>query len=173
VQRVVDYLNQTVAANGWPGAALAVVSGQSVVALHATGEADGSGRALTPQTPVLLASVTKSITATAIMQLVEAGSVELDHPVISYLPWFATRDRTRSDAITIAQLLHHTSGLPRHPDGENDRLQSGPGELERGVRELARSDLAAAPGEAFLYNNANYNVLGMIVEAVSGLSFGE
>ncbi|HSU35193.1 MAG TPA: serine hydrolase domain-containing protein, partial [Propionibacteriaceae bacterium] len=174
VQRVVDYLDHTVAANGWPGAALAVVSGQSIVALHATGEADGSGRALTPQTPVLLASLTKSITATAIMQLVESGSVDVDSPVISYLPWFTTRDRARSDTMTVAQLLHHTSGLPAHTVGEHERLQHGePSDLERGVRDLSGSGLVAAPGASFLYSNANYNVLGMIVEVVSGLPFGE
>jgi len=174
VQRVMAYLDDTVAANGWPGASLAVVSEQSIVALHSTGEADGSGRALTPQTPVLLASVTKSITATAIMQLVESGSVHLDRPVISYLPWFTTRDRARSDTITVAHLLHHTSGLPASTVGEHARLQrSEPTELERGVRDLSGSDLVAPPGESFLYSNANYNVLGMIVEAVSGLPFGE
>lgn len=173
VQRVLDYLDQAVADNGWPGAAVALISGRSVVALHATGVSDSSGRALTPQTPVLLASVTKSITATAIMQLVEEGSIQLDRPVITYLPWFATSDRSRSEAITVAHLLQHTSGLPSNTEGEYVRLgQTGPAELERGVRDLARTDLISAPGESFHYANANYNVLGAVVEAVSGLPFG-
>ena len=172
IQRVQTYLDQQVADNGWPGASLAVVHGQSVVALHTTGKADDHGRALTPDTPVLLASVTKSVTAVAIMQLVDSGKVRLDAPVVTYLPWFRTRDKAASDTITVAQLLQHTSGLGTNPRGEQDRLRhSEPAELERGIRDLAAADLVSVPGKEFRYANANYDVLGMIIQTVSGQPF--
>ena len=70
-----------------PGLAMGIVHGDRIVHLQSFGIADPSGRPVTPQTPFMLASLTKSFTAVAIMQLVEAGQVELDAPVQDYLPW--------------------------------------------------------------------------------------
>ena len=66
---------------------------------------------MTPQTPIAVGSSTKPLTATAIMQLVEAGKVDLDAPVTRYLPWFQLDD-PRAAEITVRHLLSHTSGIP-------------------------------------------------------------
>ena len=68
-------------ADGAPGGAVAVVTGDRILDSTGFGEADGSGTAVTPDTPFLLGSTTKSFTALAVMQLVEAGKVDLDAPV--------------------------------------------------------------------------------------------
>jgi CubicO group peptidase (beta-lactamase class C family) len=94
-----------------PGLALCIVHGDQVVHLRGFGHADPSGRPVTPQTPFLLASTTKSFTALAVMQLVEAGKVDLDAPVQRYLPWFRLADPAASARITVRHLLNHTSGL--------------------------------------------------------------
>ena len=75
-----------------PGAALVIVQGDQIVHLIGFGVADGSGRPVTPQTPFFTGSTGKSITALAIMQLVEAGKIKLDAPVHTYLPWFRVAD---------------------------------------------------------------------------------
>ncbi len=67
--------------------------------------------AVTPQTPFLLGSTTKSFTALAIMQLVEAGKIELDAPVQRYLPWFRVADPVASAHMTVRHLLIQVSGL--------------------------------------------------------------
>ena len=95
-----------------PGLALGIVHNDEVVHLRGFGEAGPDGRAVTPQTPFILASASKSFTALAIMQLVESGKVDLDAPVRRYLPDFRVADEAASAQITVRHLLHHTSGLP-------------------------------------------------------------
>lgn len=65
------------------------------------GKADSSGRPVTPQTPFVIGSLSKSITAAAIMQLVEAGTVQLDAMVQRYIPWFRVADVEASAEITV------------------------------------------------------------------------
>ena len=95
-----------------PGLALGIVHNDEVVHLRGFGEADPAGRTVTPQTPFILASASKSFTALAIMQLVESGKVDLDAPVRRYLAAFRVADEAASAQITVRHLLHHTSGLP-------------------------------------------------------------
>src|SRR5213593_3118834 len=106
------YISAQMQSNHIPGVALGLVHNDQIVHLRGFGEADQSGRAVTPQTPFILASVSKSFTALAIMQLVEAGKIELDAPVQRYLPWFRVADPVASARITVRHLLYHTSGIP-------------------------------------------------------------
>ena len=94
-----------------PGLAIAIVHGDQVVHLKGFGVADPSGRAVTPQTPFIIGSLSKSFTALAIMQLVEQGKVDLNAPVQRYLPWFHLADEEASAQITVRHLLNQTSGL--------------------------------------------------------------
>ena len=82
------YVQKEMEATRLPGLALGIIKGDRIVHLKGFGEADDSGRKVTPETPFLLGSSTKSITALATMQLVESGKVELDAPVQRYVPWF-------------------------------------------------------------------------------------
>ncbi len=83
--------------------------------LRGFGRARPGGEAPTPQTPFFIGSLTKSFTALAVMQLVEAGKVELDAPVQRYLPWFRVADPQASAQMTVRHLLNQTSGLPVLP----------------------------------------------------------
>ena len=98
-----------------PGVSLAIVEGDQIVHVRGFGQARPGGEAPTPQTPFFIGSVTKSITALAVMQLVEAGKVELDAPVQRYLPWFRVADPLASAQMTVRHLLNQTSGLPQLP----------------------------------------------------------
>ena len=105
------YVEQELQATRLPGLALGIVQGDQIVHLRGFGIADPSGRPVTPQTPFIIGSLSKSFTALAIMQLVEAGKVELDTPVQRYLPWFRVADAQASAQITVRHLLNQTSGL--------------------------------------------------------------
>ena len=155
-----------------PGLAMGIVHGDQIVHLQSFGIADPSGRPVTPQTPFMLASLTKSFTAVAIMQLVEAGQVELDAPVQDYLPWFRMADVDASARITVRHLLNHTSGISRLSGNsflptDDPRVPSP----ETYIRGLSSATLAHPVGEVPEYSNANYAILGLIVEAVSGESY--
>ena len=102
-----DFIAAEMPISGAPGLAYAVVKDGRIHS-EARGEMlIGSGRKVTPDTPFLLGSISKSFTAMAVMQLVEAGKVDLDTGISHYLDVFAGRS---SGAITIRQLLSHTSG---------------------------------------------------------------
>jgi CubicO group peptidase (beta-lactamase class C family) len=153
---------------GIPGAAVVVVR-DGVVHAAGFGTADSTGRPVDAHTPFLLGSVSKGITALAVSQLAERGVIDLDAPVHRYLPEFALADPTDSAAITIRQLLDQTSGIPTAagvmPLSEPETT------LDARVRDLATVAPVSVPGAAYHYSNANYVVLGRLVEVVSGRSF--
>ncbi len=168
------YIHARMQAARIPGLALAVVRGKQVAYLKGYGIAGPDRRPVTPQTPFLLGSTSKSVTALAVMQLVEAGKIDLDAPVTKYLPWFRTADEAASARITVRNLLHQDSGLPvcagREGFSENDQSDTA---LENGIRQLAGVQLNHPPGQAYEYANENYTILGMIIQAVSGSSYEE
>jgi CubicO group peptidase (beta-lactamase class C family) len=154
-----------------PGAALAIVEGDRIVHARGLGRARPGGELPTSQTPFFIGSLTKSITALAVMQLVETGKVDLDAPVQRYLPWFRVADAVASAQMTVRHMLNQTSGLPMLPGfpvlADFDQR---PGATERQVRAL--STLKTDPvGEKCAYCNLNYNILGLIVEVASGESY--
>jgi CubicO group peptidase (beta-lactamase class C family) len=131
---------------GIPGMALGIVQDGQIAHLQGFGVADSSGRAVTPQTPFYIGSVTKSFTALAVMQLVEAGKVDLDAPVQTYLPWFELADKEASAKITVRNLLNQVSGFSTK-DG-NRFLPSQQG-LEETVRGLNIIQLTQPVGTLF------------------------
>lgn len=155
-----------------PGVALAIVEGDQIVHLRGFGQARPGGEAPSPQTPFFIGSLTKSFTALAVMQLVEVGQIELDAPVQRYLPWFRVADPQASAEMTVRHLLNQTSGLPTSA-GEIPLadFDSSPGAAERQLRALATLELSRPVGSAVEYSNANYNLLGLIIEAASGESY--
>ena len=111
---------------------------------RAFGQARPDGTQPSPQIPFGLGSTTKSFTALAVMQLVEAGKVSLDAPVQRYLPWFRVADPQASAQMTVRHLLNQTSGLPQSsgiiPLGDFD---SRPGATKRQAAPWLRSSSAA------------------------------
>ncbi len=167
---------------GWdiPGLAVGLVRGGEMI------YAKGFGvQSLETQAPVTLdtvfcvQSVSKCLVATAVMQMVEREILELDAPLVQYLPYFRIDDE-RYRQITIRQMLSHTSGMPDIEETDYVQLVTHPetddGAAERFVRSLRALKLIADPGERFSYSNIAYNVLGdllrQIAEAkVTGKSF--
>lgn len=164
-----DYITARMETAHIPGLSVSIVQGDQIVYLKGYGQADPSGRSVTPQTPFIIGSISKTFTALAVMQLVEAGKVDLDAPVQRYLPWFRVADPQASAQITVRSLLNHTSGLPQKADTFLWTDQDA-GVLERSVRYLKAVALSRPIG-TFGYSNANYQILGLIVQTVSGQSY--
>ena len=112
------WVESQMAYRGQPGLSIGIVHDQELVWAKGFGLADRE-RAIpaTPDTRFRIASITKTFTATAIMQLRDQGKLQLDDPVAKHLPWFAVRPREPGGPpITIRHLLTHVSGLPREAD---------------------------------------------------------
>src|SRR6266542_3089549 len=151
-----------------PGLALGIVQGDQIVHLKGFGVADTSGGVVTPQTPFPIGKVSKAFTALAVMQLVEAGKLELDTPVQHYLPWFRVADADASAQITVRHLLTQTSGLSHAAGLEqyaNADLRDSA--LEQHVRGLSTVQLAHPIGAAYEDTSANAWVLGLLVQTVA------
>jgi CubicO group peptidase (beta-lactamase class C family) len=169
-----DVIDREMPASGVPGLAYAVVADGETTAVGARGVVEiGGDTEVAPDTAFVIGSISKSFTALAVMQLVEAGEVDLDAPVSQYLDVFAGGP---AGPITIRQLLSHTSGFSTLQGNVSAAAARGGDPsatdvLERAVD--ARADVTPAyrPGERWEYSNLNYQILGRLIEAVSGQEF--
>ncbi len=150
-----------------PGIAVVVMRGEEVV--HTFSRGLHAGEPIGSDTPFVIGSLSKLFTATAVMQLVDSGRVQLDAPVRQYLPQFRMADKQASKQITVRHLLNQNSGIPEDaPRATGANLR-----LEDHVLALADTTLVAPPGGGHVYSSPNYQVLGSIVEQVSGQPFGD
>jgi len=152
-----------------PGLSLAVVKDGKTVLARGYGLANVElNVAATPETVYEIGSVTKQFTATAVMMLVEQGKIALDDKIAKYLSGLPEAWKE----ITVRHLLTHTSGI-RNVNSLPDfaRLRMTPGSQERLVGVLAASPLQFDPGAKWAYCNTGYQLLGWIVEKVSGVPY--
>ena len=171
LDRVDQTIEDRIDAHGIPGFAVAVVSGERTVHVRGFGEADGSGRKVTPRTPFVIGSSAKTITALSVMQLVDAGKLRLDAPVRRYVPEFRVADEGASRRITVRHLVQQTTGLPETAGGPLLRSLGG-GTPLKVIGELRDAELVNEPGEEFHYSNGNFVLAGLVVERASGEPFG-
>jgi CubicO group peptidase (beta-lactamase class C family) len=164
-------------APGSPGAVVSVIREGEVILAEGFGLAEvREGRPLSRTTPVRLGSVGKQFTSMAIMILADRGELSFDDPVTRWVP-----ELSRYPGIRVSHLLNHTSGLPDYyelPDEEFAAVSGIDGDPV-----LTNDDVVTiyqswgeprfAPGEKYEYSNPAYEVLALIVQRVSGQSFGE
>jgi serine-type D-Ala-D-Ala carboxypeptidase len=156
-------VNQEIERNNFSGAVISVGSKEGIFYRKAFGlksvlpeKAD-----MTVETIFDLASLTKVIaTATSIMILLESGLVDIDAPVVHYLPEFGLKGK---DKITVKQLLLHSSGLSADIDVKSHRFTS-----EEMFQKINNLDLEFYPGEKFVYSDIGYIILGELIQRVSG-----
>lgn len=164
-------IKQLMQQSNMPGFAIAVVEDQKIVYAASFGVRNlASKQAVSTRSLFHMASITKPFVATSIMQLWEQGKIDLDAPLIKYLPYFRLADE-RYKLITLRQMLSHISGFPDVRDYEWDKPQYDDGALERYVRTLGNQSLIAEPGAKFQYSNMAFEVLGDVIAKVSGMSF--
>ena len=158
-----------------PGVAVGIVKAGELVYAKGFGVAEfGSDRPVTTKTLFHMASLNKTVVAITIMQLVEAGKLDLDNPVTNYLPNFKLADGRYKD-ITVRQLLSHRSGMPDIDSAVLEREFRTPrtddAALDEYVRSMGRYELLSAPDESFSYSCIGFDILGDIVAKVSGESY--
>ncbi len=169
-QKLQTALDSAVSDEGVPGAVMAVETPKGVW-IGAAGKADlSTGRAMTADTQVRIASITKPFTAALILKLVEEGKLHLNDTLEHLLP----RAVPYGDQITVAMLLSHTSGIPDHENTPewSDRLLADPTApwSSEDVLAIIRNHEAEfeQPGKNYSYCNTGYYLLGMVAEAVTG-----
>lgn len=157
------YLDAYAAKNDLPGLAAAVIGPDGVEHEYLQG-ADGNGEPVTADTPFLIGSIAKSMTATVVMQLEKQGELSLQDHVSDFIDFFPHADPS------IGQLLTHTAGFSS-ADGiaAADRHDNEPGAIRRAVESLQHSGTIGT----YAYTSADYLVLGAIVEAVTGRPYAD
>jgi CubicO group peptidase (beta-lactamase class C family) len=126
-------------------------------------------------TNFLTCSISKLFTATAIMQLVEQGKIDINKKLTDYVPDFEMKDKRYKD-ITIEQMLTHTSGLPNIFNKNYINPQNESTELTEFAQKLKSEKLSYAPNVTLnekTYSNTGYNILGLVIERVTGQTFSD
>jgi CubicO group peptidase (beta-lactamase class C family) len=143
---------------GIPGMTLALANRDGLIRVSTYGFADTKEKArVVPETMFEIGSISKSFVALALLQLRDEGKLDLNKPVVEYLPWL--KISSKFEPVTTHHLLSHTAGLP-----------GAPLLLDALLRELWT---AYAPGKRFLYSNTGYNILGFLIEAIDKRPFAE
>lgn len=175
-EKVRRFVKEQLEAQNVPSLAVAVARGGDILWEEAFGWADREkGIVATEHTIYSLASISKPFTATALSLLCERGQIDLERPVNEYLGPTTQITGWAGDAVgvTVARLVNHTGGLPRHFQFffQNDPPPyNRPPSMEQTIRRYG--NVVLPPGEAFLYSNLGYGILGYLVERVSGQSYG-
>ena len=146
-----------------PGLAIGIVENGSLAYARGFGVRDTkTGAAVTTDTLFHIASISKTFTATAILQLVEQRKISLDDPLERYLPAFA------NSGITISQLLTHTAGFS---DWSHATRAMDDSRVAAYVAKTAAHRRAYPPGKGWEYNDTDFNILGAVIEAASGQTY--
>ena len=169
LSRIDEYLQKEMALNAIPGASVAVAHrGELIYAKGFGVRSTTTGEPMSADTPVDLASLSKSFTAMAVMELDHQDRLDLDAPVTRYLPELGAA----FSRIKLHHLIRHRSGLTRQDDtlllrrGAPERF-----DLERAAARLSAAKPRRGTRAAFEYANSNYVLLAVVVERVAGQSF--
>lgn len=170
----VDALCKETFPSDGPGAAVLIMKGDKVVYENGFGLADMQTKdPITPDTFFNLASVSKQFTASALLQLQEAGKIRIDDKVKDYFPQFTA---PVWDDITIGNFLSHSSGLPVDQYRRTLFTHQERVEMTDSAAVIAFDTidtLSFAPGTGYQYENATYTLMGKLIENVSGEAFAD
>lgn len=193
MQEFRNYMNEKLEKHRIPGAGVIVRRGDEIVLHEGFGYADREeGRKVTPETVFGIGSVTKSFTAMAIMQLVDAGKIDVQKPIAEYIPAFVKSGKTDLTTIRVHHFLTNSSGMPPMSFLRNAMADSVMKDPSRELMEMKDEDysdpirttdelirrmvdseieLIRPPGQIFSYFNEGFSILGRIIEVVSGQDY--
>lgn len=164
-----------------PGLSMVIVQNNGMIYKKGFGYADlNAGKAVDEKTLFELGSNSKAFTGLAILKLQQEGIINLDNPVKEYIPWFEMKYQGEHNGkkvneyvdITLYQLLHHTSGIPFKTIGDIFPSNNEDA-LEKTVETLLHHKLDFYPGTKFQYATINYDVLGLVIQKATGVSYEE
>lgn len=159
-----EFIEDQMRAAGTPAVVVALTNRDETFHITAHGLAEvAAGLPARPDTLFEIGSISKAFTAIALLQLHEAGRLDLHAPVTRYLPWFQVS--SPYDAITVHHLLSHTAGIITGTDFSTE------GRYE--VWALRETEATAPPGTYFHYSNVGYKALGLVLEALLDRPYGQ
>lgn len=153
-----EFIARHLKETGAPGLTLALSNRAGLIRVSTYGFADAkAGLRVVPETMFEIGSISKSFVGLALMQLHEEGKLDLNKPIVDYLPWL--KINTKFEPITTHHILSHTAALPGVPL----------------LLDALLSELSTpySPGKKFLYSNTGYNILGFLIEAIDKRPFAE
>jgi CubicO group peptidase (beta-lactamase class C family) len=163
------YVVEQMAFDGIPGLSVGFINGDFTWA-KGFGYADLENRVpAKPESSYRLASITKTITAMAILQLVEEGKIDLDSEIQAYVPYFPRKKWP----VTVRQILGHLGGISHYRNYSAEGHIKEPKNTRQAIAIFQDFDLVAEPGTRYNYSSYGFNLLGAAVEGASGLSYGE
>ena len=158
-----EYLRRWLSAVPAPGVAVALTDRRQTLLTAGVGYADQAARSpVLADTTFQIGSIGKSMTALALLQLVQSGRLDLNAPISTHLPWMALS--SRYGPISLRHLLSHTAGLPAGTDFTPAARYEG--------YALRDTEAAWEPGSRFHYSNTGYKLLGWLLEDITGLDYG-
>ena len=162
--RLDRYLQRKTKETRAAGFAVAVTDRKKLLGVRTYGYADVAARKpITSKTLFEIGSIGKSFTAIALLQLHEAGKLDLHAPITHYLPWFQVR--SQYEPITVHHLLSHTAGIVSSPDLTSDSRYD--------VYALRETETGYSPGAHFYYSNVGFRALGFLLETLTGQSYAD
>ncbi|TQV85305.1 serine hydrolase domain-containing protein [Aliikangiella coralliicola] len=172
VNKLNQFISQNMKKLDVPGVAVGVLESGKPVVLKGFGVADEQGTPVEATTPFKLGSVSKSFAAAAVMQLSDEGRLDVDKPVVNYLPWFRTQNKSNSDKILIKHLLSHESGFSTLAGNRNQHSEeNSPTVYQSTLKELSDIKLSTMPGTRYQYSNVNYQILASLLESIEMSSY--
>ena len=160
---LVEYLERWLAAAPAAGLTISLTDRREILFTAGAGYADLAAQSpALPETTFQIGSIGKSMTALALLQLAQAGRLDLNAPISAHLPWLALP--SRYGPITLRHLLSHTAGLPAGTD-------FAPAARYEGYA-LRDTEAAWEPGSRYHYSNTGYKLLGWLLEDVTGQDYG-
>lgn len=190
LSKLTDFFNQFIKEHQIPGAAVAITRNSKLMYARGFGWADREGKQrVEPESLFRIASISKPITAVAVMQLVESGRIRLTDPITDHLRNMSSYRKhsgfdQRINQITIQDLLRHSGGWDRSqsfdPMGLDGHLRVAKSLGKRPplkprdmIRYMFREPLQFDPGTGYAYSNFGYLLLGRIIEDITGQSYEE
>ncbi|NFD77001.1 beta-lactamase family protein [Clostridium botulinum] len=157
--------------SGVPGMSISILDDDEVFYFSSGYSDREKGLSASENTLYELASVSKAFTGIGILLMEKQGLLSMTDPIQKYLPWFTLKHQGKPidmQSITLNNFLHHTSGLTNGSHSQIIPQGNTPDMLQKTVEALVDAELSFCPGEQYNYGTVNYDVLGLVIEIVSG-----
>lgn len=169
--KIEEFIEKNMDKGKIPGLSITIVRDDKIIYQRGFGYSDIKKKTVvTDKTLFEIGSSSKAFTGLAILKLEQDGLIKLNDDVSKYIPWFKVNYKGQNTTITLEQLLHHSSGIP-FKTIDKISASNEDSALEETVKTLVGMELDSKPGEKYQYATINYDVLGLIIEKVSGVSY--
>lgn len=173
VEKIEAFIKKQMTVGNIPGMSVVIVMGDQTVYEKGFGFADLEKKIpVTPTTMFEMGSTSKAFTGLGLLRLENEGLLKLSDPVEKYLPWLKMKYNGKEVPVTVGQFLHQTSGIP-FESVATIPAATGDDALEKAVRNIVGMELRHEPGSKFFYATINYDVIGLVIQKISGKPYEE